>query len=208
MVWRRSSAVETWDRIDRQLAADRLELGEVQLVLGASRKALEANDAGEGGYANVVAVPLRRLGAYQNGVVVKRRQAATHDVDDAVAAVAHRCSAPATSSSPSSLSSRKHLRVDLLPEAQHRGIGLWPIGHEQIGVLGGTHVTMEDHAEAADDHILQADRIRVARRPSGQDQRARLGTWPAFDRYDEQRNRLLGELLPLLKALGGRQRHR
>ena len=109
-----------------------------------------------------------------------------------------RCSAPATSSSPSPSSSRSRLRVDSLQEAQHRGIGRRPIGHEQIGVLGCTHVTMEDHAEAADDHILQADRIRVgySARQVSAGERVSGGEQLLID-TDEQRNRLLGELLPL-----------
>src|SRR6188472_850664 len=70
-----------------------------------------------------------------------------------------RCSAPATSSSPSSLSSRK--RLASLQEAEHRGIGIWTIRHQQVGVLGRAHVAMENHAEAADNHMFQADGIRV-----------------------------------------------
>jgi hypothetical protein len=45
------------------------------------------NRAGHSGNANRLAVPLDRVGAPRNGLVVKGGQAATHDVDDAVAAV-------------------------------------------------------------------------------------------------------------------------
>ncbi len=51
--------------------------------------------------------------------------------------------------------------ADPLEEAQDRGVGVGTVGDEKVRVLGGPHVAVGDHAEAADDDVLEPDGVGV-----------------------------------------------
>jgi hypothetical protein len=56
-------------------------------------------------------------------------------------------------------------RFDAFQQAQNRLVGLGAVGHEEIGVLGRAHVAVEDHAEATDHNVVEADGIGVGDDP-------------------------------------------
>ena len=81
------SAVEAGDRLDRKLAVERFEVGEILLVLWSCRQTLEANDAWQRCDANGLTIPNILHRALRDGGIVQRGEPSTHYVDDAMAAV-------------------------------------------------------------------------------------------------------------------------
>jgi hypothetical protein len=51
--------------------------------------------------------------------------------------------------------------VYAVQKPQDSGIGLRAIGHKEVGVLGGTHIAVENDAEATDDDVLEADGVGI-----------------------------------------------
>jgi dihydrofolate reductase len=160
-----SDVVEAWDLVDRELAVDPFQILEVEAILAAAREALEADDAAQGGKWRPLATPVEHDRVAGDGVVVEGRQTTTQDVDD-----------PVTAADPQMLGSDDVTRrepptiaqagaIDPLEEAVDGFVGLRPVGHEEVGVPGGTQVTVGDDAEATDHHVWQADRVRVGDHP-------------------------------------------
>ena len=78
------SGINTGYRLERKLAVDGLQLGEVLSILRTSGETAEADYAGQGGNANSLSIPDSSLGALRRRCRNPMEETSPHDVDDAV----------------------------------------------------------------------------------------------------------------------------
>ncbi len=125
------------------------------------RQPLEADKAGERCHANDLAVPFVHLCALGNGVVVERRQAASHNVDDAVTAVDPQIRRAGDVLGRQALVVMESPCVHTLEKTQHGCVGVGAVWDKQVAGLGRADVAVVGDAEAADYDILEPDCVRV-----------------------------------------------
>ncbi len=135
---------------------DRLQFFQIDSILWSSGKALEADNARQRGNPDYLTLPLRRICSIGNRVEVKRRRAAANNVDEAAAAIYSQVLGTGDFVNRELLSIGQSARVCQLEEAQNRLVGFLAIGDEQVRVSRCPYIAMEDHAETADNDVLQA----------------------------------------------------
>jgi hypothetical protein len=141
---------------------NRFEMSQIVAVgVGAVGQALEAHEARKGSYSHSLTTEVDDFGAFGDGLVVQRRQASTHEIDDSVTAP------DAQMVRTSDILKRERLVVEQSPsihpieETQYRGIRIRTIWDKQVTVLGGADVAMGDYGKAPDDHVFEADCVSV-----------------------------------------------
>jgi hypothetical protein len=124
-------------------------------------QALEANQAGEAGYAHRSAAKLDRFRAFGNGVVVQRWKPSPHDVDDSVAAVDTQMMRTRDILGRERLAVAEPPAIYSLQKAQHSTVSVRTVWHEQVAVLGCTNMPMSYHRETTNNHVFEPDRLGV-----------------------------------------------
>ena len=95
--------------------------------------------------------------------------------------------------------------LDTGKEAEDRVVGVCPIRHQQVGILGGAHKAVGDHAEPADHDIGQANGVRVRDDPSRSGPEGSRWDMAGANGGGEQLHCLTGERQSASYPLGGRQ---
>jgi len=129
--------------------------------IGTTCQALEPDYAGQSGDPDRLSEKLYGLGTLGDGLEIQRRESAAHEVHNPIASIDAQTWRIGHISGREDLVVAQALRVRPLQEAQDRRIGLGPIRHKQITVLGRANMTVVDHTEAAYNDIVESGRLSV-----------------------------------------------
>src|SRR5690349_20590591 len=140
---------------------DRLQLFQIDSILRSSGQALEADNARQRSDPNHLTLPLHGVCLIGNRVEVEGRRATANDVDDAAATVYPQLLGTGDVVNRELLSIGQSPPICQFEKAQDRLVGFLAIGNEKVRVSRRPYIAMEDHAEPADDNVLQACRVGV-----------------------------------------------
>jgi len=141
---------------------NRFEVAQIAAVrVGTVREALEAHHARQARDPHRLAEKLDGFSPRSNRVEVERWQTAAQQVDDAATTVDTKMLRAGDVCGGQNLAIAQTPPFHPLEKAQHGSVRIYPVRDEQIAVLGGTNVTVIDHAESSDHHVVEPDRVGV-----------------------------------------------